>query len=62
MYDLGFDFGFVGRMDPLAVIVDVSEGVNRAEDVLSGGAYGVDLFDDVGESLIQVLVATTEKP
>ena len=51
MYDLGFDFGFVGGMDPLAVIVDVSEGVNRAEDVLSGGAYGVDLLDDVGKSM-----------
>jgi hypothetical protein len=56
-----YDLGFLCRMDPRAVIVDVSEGLNRAEDVLSGGAYGVDLFDDVGESLTQVLVATTEK-
>ena len=55
------DLGFIGGLDPLAVIVDVSEGVNRAEDVPTGGEYGVDLFDDVGESLAKILVATTEK-
>jgi hypothetical protein len=43
------------------LIVDVSEGVNGAEYVTGGGPYGVDLFDDVGVSLTQVLVATTEK-
>jgi len=55
------DLGFIGGLDPLAFGIDVSEGVNRAEDVLSGGEYGVDLSDDVGESLAKVLVATTEK-
>jgi len=32
------DLGFVGGMDPLALIVDVSERVNGTEHVLGGGA------------------------
>ena len=55
------DLGLVRGTDPLALIVDVSEGVNGAEYVTGGGPYGVDPCDDVGESLTQVLVATIEK-
>jgi hypothetical protein len=49
-------------MDPLAVIVDVRERVNSAEHVTGGGAYGVDFFDDVGESMTQASIAKIEEP
>jgi hypothetical protein len=55
------DFGFIGGTDPLALIVDVSERVNSAEHVTSGGAYGVGLLGDVAESMTQALIATLEK-
>ena len=55
------DLGFIGGMDPLALIVDMGEGVNRAEHVLSGGAYGVGPLDDDPESMTQAVVAKIEK-
>ncbi len=56
------NFGFVGGIDPLTLLVDVSEGVNSAEYVCGGGLYGVGPLDNVAESMTQVLVAKIKKP
>ncbi len=55
------DRGFIVGLDPLAFGIDVSESVNRAEDVLIGGAQGVRLLDDVGENLTEASVAKVEE-
>jgi len=49
-------------MDPLALIVDVSERANGTQHVLGGGSQGVGILYDIPESMTQVLVAPTEKP
>ena len=48
-------------MNPLALLVDMSEGANSADDVTSGGLYGVGFLDDVAESVAQSLVAKIEE-
>jgi hypothetical protein len=49
-------------MDPLALMVDVSQSVDSAEHVTRGGAYGVGIFDDIAERIAKTLVAKIEKP
>ncbi|MGA7842694.1 MAG: hypothetical protein WCA34_17365 [Candidatus Acidiferrales bacterium] len=39
----------------------MSEGVNSAEDVLGGGAYGIGILDDIAEGVAQRLVAKIEE-
>ena len=39
----------------------MSEGVNSAEDVLGGRAYGIGILDDIAEGVAQRLVAKIEE-
>lgn len=47
--------------DPLAVIVDASEGVDGADDGIGGGLDAVHTLDETAESKPQITVAAGEQ-